>query len=290
MNCQLAKQYNADKLPKASGYYITEKLDGNRCLAEYDGAKWNFYSRSGKKLYVNFDLTGFNTARIYDGEIMTVATLKDRKNADFNTLNGLIQRQYGKKNNLVYVVFDIADETKTYTERRQELNGLTDTANTMILPVLAYYQTAKELNDNISELLTKITDNGGEGLMINTADSVYQTKRTNALLKVKNTYTMDLRVTGFTDGQGKCNGMIGALQCEMTCDDGKRIKTEVGGGFDDYERKAWYENPKSIIGKIIEVAYFELTQNEYTKGTNIYSLRFPRYTRIRTDKLVTSEY
>ena len=290
MSVQLAKQYEANKLPKASGYYITEKLDGNRCIAEHDGTKWNFYSRSGKKLYVNFDLNGFNTARKYDGEIITVDTLKDRKNADFNTLNGLIQRQYGKKNNLVYAVFDILDEAKTYTDRRNELNAIHNTANAIILPVIAYYETAAELNANISELLNGVTDNGGEGLMINIADATYQTKRTNALLKVKNTYTMDMKVTGYTDGQGKCAGMVGALQAVCYCDDGRTIKTEIGSGFDDTVRKAWYNDPKSIVGKIIEVAYFELTQNEYTKGTTTFSLRFPRYIRTRNDKAITSEY
>lgn len=286
LKCQLAKVYESEKLPKSNGYYITEKLDGNRCIAEYNGEKWCFYSRSGKALNVNFDMAGFDKAKTYDGEIIKTEQWKDRKASDFNALNGLIQAQ-GTKKSLVYIVFDYQDENAVYSERRKHLDGLTNTETTFILPLLAKYDTQEELTANVGDMLDEIVNAGGEGLMINT-DDTYKATRTNALLKVKQSKTIDMEVIGITKGNGKCSGMIGALQCKTITDDGKTIITEVGSGFTDKERTEFLSG--NIIGKIVEIEYFSLSQNEETKGTNTYSLRFPRFTRVRNDKATPTEY
>lgn len=41
----LAKKYDGDLVYSHSGYFVTEKLDGNRCIAFHDGKEWNFISR-----------------------------------------------------------------------------------------------------------------------------------------------------------------------------------------------------------------------------------------------------
>ena len=58
----------------------------------------------------------------------------------------------------------------------------------------------------------------------------------------------------------------------------------------DEQRISWALNPKDIIGKIIEVSYFSMSQSANTNGTKYYSLRFPRMTGIRSDKGETSVY
>ena len=66
----LAKKYDGSEL-RRNAVYITEKLDGNRCLAYYDGDRWCFKSRNGKDMKVSFDMTGLPTSYIYDGEVMS---------------------------------------------------------------------------------------------------------------------------------------------------------------------------------------------------------------------------
>lgn len=291
--------------------YVTEKLDGNRCIARFDGVKWVFTSRNGKPMKVNFDMTGLPVDYIYDGEVMSreqtqashrlhVNLIKGNicKNVytdgSFNNTSGLINSKYGDKSNLVYNIFDIMDENIPYDERRDTLDtimGTVDIHNSdwRIVPVLAWYSNVDTLDKHVHKLLDDVTSIGAEGLMINTASGLYQHKRTNDLLKYKKVKTMDLKVTGVIEGTGKYEGLVGALECVGEFDD-KVVIVSVGTGLSDVERTMWALDNKLIIGKIIEVAYFSESQNKATNGTTFYSLRFPRLKRVREDKREISQY
>ncbi len=72
--------------------------------------------------------------------------------------------------------------------------------------------------------------------------------------------------------------MIGSFVCE---DDNSVVRVSVAGMTDDIRMS----NPKQWIGKIIEVAYFEISKS---KVNDHYSLQFPRIKGIRHDKDETS--
>jgi DNA ligase-1 len=131
---------------------------------------------------------------------------------------------------------------------------------------------------------------GGEGCMINLASGLYNHKRTDSLLKLKKVQTIDMKVYDFDYGTGKYEGMIGALKAKCVTDDGKIIKCDIGSGLSDDQRLLWANDFSQICGKIVEVAYFSLSQTSKDKGTNVYSLRFPRLKSVRKDKVETSEY
>jgi DNA ligase-1 len=131
---------------------------------------------------------------------------------------------------------------------------------------------------------------GGEGIMLNLMDRNYEHKRTDALLKYKQVQTMDLEVISYYYGTGKYEGLIGGLNCKAVLEDGKCILVDVGTGITDEERMRWAMYPDKILGKIVEVAYHELTQEKKNLDTNVYSLRFPRLVRVRNDKSKPSEF
>ena len=286
---------------------ITEKLDGNRCIAAWDGEKWNFTSRSGKPMKVNFDMTGMPIEFIYDGEVMSkeqtiwsmrrtynVLTKRDeplisteRAQHLFNETSGIINR-IGPKIGLIYNVFDIISDLM-YLDRRDRLEWVENekkTEEVRIVPCL-YIGTDVKMVDN---LLDRVVKFGGEGIMLNVYNRGYEHKRSDALLKYKQVKTMDMRVTGVCPGGGKYEGMIGALKCYIRTDDGKEVICEVGTGLSDVQREEWAINNAEIVGKIIKVGFHELTQNREYIGTNVYSLRFPRLIEVRRDKDTTSEY
>lgn len=303
----LAKKFENGIPYDPKGYYVTEKLDGNRCIAKYVDGKWHFLSRNGKEMHVDFDMSGLDTSYIYDGEVVSIdqaklsLTIYDKVvhniqpntffTYNFGDTSGLINNHNTNKK-LIYNIFDIITDAP-YMFRRDELHKidyLQDLSNQVLIhPVLKYFKTLDEL-EACQNILNDVTALGGEGLMINLASATYLHKRTDQILKLKKVYTMDMKVYDISYGEGKYEGMIGALEAVAKTDDGKTIICSVGTGLSDEQREEWSIDTSRIMGKTIEVSYFSLSQTKQDReyGTNIYSLRFPRLKRVRDDKDETS--
>lgn len=306
LSVMLAKKFEGSVKYSKDGYYITEKLDGNRCVARWDGNRWVFTSRSGKPMHVNFDMSGLPKEYVYDGEILAPQQVHmsqaiynmivDGEVIDkgfeniFNSTSGLINRHTLNKQ-LVYNIFDIMPAGNVeYKYRREELDKIAKNlpaGQVRVLPVLAHFSTAEELNKNVGSILDKIVGVGGEGVMINLGSGLYTHKRTDALLKYKQVQTMDMRVVGVEWGTGKYEGQIGALKCQAVTPDHKVVQCFVGSGLSDEQRLRWAIHNEQIINKVVEVAYFSISK---ANNSNTYSLRFPRLKCVRMDKSDTSVY
>lgn len=279
----LAKKYPETFQPNVK-YYIQEKLDGNRCITYYDfnDDTWHFLARSGKPLKVNFDMSWANKEDVFDGEVMT----KEHRNSrDFNATSGAINSKYGDKSGLHYYIYDIIEEHAEYEDRLKELTQYAEQGtgeDCTILPVLDEVNLYPNTDYNwyLDDWLDKVTAKGGEGVILRLAHGKYEHKRSNNLLKYKKTQTMDLRIVGYNEGQGKYEGLIGSFVCE---DDDHTILVNVGGMSDEIRAS----DPEDWFDKIIEVAYFDISQN---KNSNKKSLRFPRFKKVRDDKNTTSTF
>ena len=112
-----------------------------------------------------------------------------------------------------------------------------------------------------------IKKKGGEGVMLRTATSEYERKRSHELLKVKDFLDGEAEVLGTYAGEGKHLGRIGGYRCRLLSND---ARFEVGTGLSDKER----ERPLKA-GSIIVVKY----QNLSDSGNP----RFPVYVGLRGD-------
>ena len=102
---------------------------------------------------------------------------------------------------------------------------------------------------------------------------------------------MDMRVISLTEGTGKHEGLVGALLCNCKDEEtGTIYECKVGSGLSDEQRWIWASDPDRIIGKIVEVAYFSISQDKSIRGSKLYSLRFPRLKKVRSDKDSTSVF
>ena len=306
----LAKKYLGDTLNAKKGLYVTEKLDGNRCIAKYNWEtnKWEFKSRNGKNMRVSFNMDGLPKNCIFDGEVLSDEqvrrsnniynyvqhnVLSDKKSAlettaDFSNTSGIINRIDKGGYKLVYNIFDVVDD-QPYSLRRAFIDSLRPEGNDVrILPILLKLDELVDQQPTLFEALNKVTTLGGEGLMINLGGAGYLQKRTDQLLKLKKCYSMDMKVISLEDGRGKYEGLVGALSCYAKSEDGKYIQCSVGTGLSDEQRANWSIHPEEIVGKIIEVEYFSISSNKDSAYTNIYSLRFPRFKKVRDDKVSTS--
>ena len=131
----------------------------------------------------------------------------------------------------------------------------------------------------IIKWLDYAVEQGWEGLMLN-KDAVYKCKRTTDLIKIKRFYTMDLPVVEVLEGDGRLKGTLGALVVQY-----KENTVNVGSGFDDETRKRFWDNRESLIGRVVEVKYKEISKD---KKTELESLQFPIFVGLREcDKCVS---
>jgi DNA ligase-1 len=270
----LADKYDKKKKPTLKGrWYFEPKLDGLR-LVVIGGVA---YSRGGreiktvghilKELHQVAGIEGY----VLDGEVMGSGTFEETVSAAKN-----VAASGGACVDLVYNVFDCvridewkSRETRKLSERKADLVALLpkDMPHVKVVPWVdrsnADFPTIKKHHD---EFRAK----GYEGIMLK-LDAPYEFKRSKVLLKLKEFEDIDLKVVGSTEGLGKYQGMLGNL---IVSEDG--IRSEVGSGFSDEQRRLFWEKRESLVGRTVEVRFQEKT----AEG----KLRFPTFVRFRDDK------
>ena len=295
-SCMLAQKYfdNPAKL-EGKTFTITAKLDGFRLIAiKESSGSVKFYSRVGQlvegltEIEKEFEGIPANTA--FDGELTISNYFEMPSKTAYKAASKIIRLKGDTpKTGLTYRVFDCmtADEflaqkcDKTYDERREMLDTFADRVDLKHIEVLPVLYRGEDTS-KVIEWLNKITADDGEGCMVNDVSAKYQWSRSWGLMKVKKFQSLDLLVTDLEEGSGRLTGTLGAIHVRYK--DGNIVK--VGSGFSDEERQLYWRSPELILNKVVEVKYFEESQN----ADGSYSLRFPTWTsNIRIDKL-TPDY
>lgn len=282
---QLAHPYEKFSDRDFGEFSITTKLDGHRTLCFYDGiSEPMFFTRKGKPIKGLNEIAqdiknNISTDHpiVLDGEV--IVKEYDNKKDIFQETSKIIRSKSTDKKGLKFVVFDTlsqddfwnGESKEKYLKRYNNLQSFNDSDNLSIIKHL-YRGTDKSV---IANILMDQINNDEEGIMINT-DTTYKTKRHPGLLKVKQFYTNDLLCTGTFDGEGKYKSLLGGIYVKY-----KDNIVAIGSGFTDKEREQYYNNPDMIVGKIVEIQYFEESTNQ---NNNDISLRFPTFKGIRDDK------
>lgn len=288
-NVMLADKYweKIDKLEQEKPrILVTQKLDGMRCTTIKLGDKINLMSRSGQLM------TGFVEIEhelrelpdgVYDGEILADLSIDNSLDLFASTVSAARTKDT-KKKDMTYNVFDYVKKVEEFVtgmfsescaQRKQNLENILKKAHCNYIKYVEVLYDGEYNSDIIDKLLNKALSLQQEGIMLNIADAPYQKKRTTDILKVKKMNTVDLFVTNVFEGKGKYKGTLGGVVVEY-----KGQPVGVGSGFSDIQRKMIWEHPESIVGKLIEVQYFEESKDKNGKP----SLRFPVFKKIRLDK------
>jgi DNA ligase-1 len=297
----LAQKYfdDPDKLvPDGEEFILTTKLDGIRCVCINRGPDdIKFFSRQGQPIeYLNDiikEVKCLPSGCVYDGELV----LKNDNNLESKDLYRatvkVVNSDSQDKKNVIFNVFDMVPVSDfenglciiSAYDRKQYLHKvLCESCGTWVKEVEMLY-VGKD-KSFITYWLDNITDNGGEGVMINLSKGQYTCKRSKDLLKVKKMKTCDIKVIGYEEGTGQNVGRLGALKCIFIGPDGKEYGVKVGSGYSEEERIDLWAIRDDLIGTIIETQYFEISSNE--QGN--YSLRFPVFKGRRFDKTEISMY
>ncbi|WP_430462985.1 DNA ligase [Thalassolituus sp. LLYu03] len=235
-------------------YFVSEKLDGIR--AYWDGHR--LLTRSGRVIPAPaWFLTALPNTPL-DGELWS-------GRGQFGWISGVLNRKTQRDvdwQKIRYMVFDLPQLTTPFTERLWVLRTLVAQQGNPQLKALEQFRVSSDAE--LQQKLSSIAAEGGEGVMLHRATSLYQARRSNDLLKYKITDDDEAEVVGYVPGEGKYHGLLGALLVRM--DDGREFR--LGTGFSDEERA----NPPAL-GTQVTFAYNGLTEHGLP--------RFARFIRIR---------
>lgn len=297
---QLAQRYfeAPEKfLPKNTPFILSQKLDGVRCVIvkDYDG-NVEFFTRQGQPIEGLVELAeeakSLSSGYVYDGELLLDKDVKESKDLYRETVK--VVNSDREKRGVNFNCFDCVeynaflkgyDERPTYL-RKSFILKLLESSNFHYIKNVPNLYVGMDQTE-ITRWLDDITAAGGEGVMINIADAPYECKRSKFLLKCKKFNTADVRVLSLEEGTGSNKGKLGAVQVQFLGPDNKPYTCKVGSGFELNERDYFWKHPEELQGKIIEIKYFEVSNNQENSD---YSLRFPTFKSVRFDKDEISMY
>lgn len=267
----------------------TKKLDGNRCAVFVrDNGKVVLFTREGHIMegFIEIEkaFASFPRGYVYDGEIL--ATNEENLNSkDLFQKTSKIVKKKGVKTGVEFHAFDIIPisefENGGWEEpcenRKEALGRLIDKMNNKLVHYVEPLYIGEFDKDIIDGLAEQAKNNGEEGIMCQLADARYECKRTFAILKIKAFESADIRCLDVYEGKSDSTaGKLGGVVLDF-----KGNRVNVGSGFSAEHRIEYWEDPSKIIGKIVEISYFE---EFYDEETGELDLRFASFKTIREDK------
>ena len=239
-----------------ASYLVSEKLDGVRALWDGQALK----TRSGRTINAPAWFIAPLPNVALDGELWL-------GRQRFEAVSGIVRRETPEDNEwrqVRYMLFELPGGTGTFRQRVAQMQALVVQAKVPWLQVIE--QSPAVNRENLGKMLAKVVREGGEGLMLHRADAVYETGRSDTLLKLKPWLDAEGTVVRHVAGKGKYAGMLGAL--EIRLDDARIVR--LGSGFSDAQRR----NPPPL-GTTVTYRYRDLT----SKGLP----RFASFLRVRED-------
>ena len=235
----LAKTYR--KSIDIKHYLVSEKLDGVR--AYWDGKQ--LVSRQGNRFNAPAWFIKDFPKQALDGELW-IARNRFQQTVSAVRKNQPIDKEWRQ---VTYQLFELPHAKGSFQQRVQMMQALVNKLAIPHLNVIKQYRL--ENTDALTKNLNEVVAQGAEGLMLHRADALYQSGRSDVLLKVKKHQDAEARVIQHLSGKGKFSEVMGSMLVEDSA--GRRFK--IGTGFTLQQRK----NPPAI-GAIITYKYFGRTK------------------------------
>ena len=242
--------------------FIQPKLDGVRCVIQYDNSDVKAYSRTGKEWkniqHILAELKPFFEKYpnvILDGELYN-HDLKD----DFEKIISLVRKTKPTDEDRVesaemvqFHCYDIIDEELLYDQRNEFINQAL-----MLIPSVHIVDTNLVDDEIRAQAYHKINlENGYEGSIVRTND-IYKCGRSWSLRKFKDFSDAEATIIGYLDGKGKRTGTLGKFI--MQDDEGIEFGCPPGKGYSYKDLKIMLDNIGDYIGQRATFTFFERTK------------------------------
>ena len=245
--------------------FIQPKLDGVRCLIQYNSGVVTAYSRTGK-VWKNIDHITWNLYKFFDkypnvvldGELYN----HDLRN-DFEQIVSIVRRQtpddidmLNSREMVQFHCYDIIHpNSNTFEDRNNFITCcLPESYCVKHVPTIQLFT-----EDDAKMFHTDNLDKGYEGSILR-LNNEYQCKRSHSLRKFKDFHDTEATLTGWVEGKGKRVGTIGKFIAVDA--DGVEFGMPVMDKFKYLQEN--FDEMKTWVGKTATFTYFERTKaNSY---------------------------
>lgn len=290
---QLANTYKPDNKTQAKvrQWYASYKFDGVRCIALRNDTGWKMLSRKGKE-WLTVEHIKPQLEKIYQGTGLSFFDGEIYKHGlPFETVQSMVSSYTkGQSPELEYHIFLGGDAEKFLSASDQNHVTLTKffchAVSSKMVPSIKFAEQKMIFSKDIYEELANAFEQGYEGIMLRDPNKLYDYKRSNALLKLKednagngeeisdcivDRIEVDKYPTIGEDGVMKYENLM--VRIFVTQKDGTECK--VGSGFTEEFRRLCTTDYGVVVGKSVEIKH----QGYGANGR----MRFPRLFRVRED-------
>jgi DNA ligase-1 len=266
----LAYPVSSKPIDYSKPVFIQPKLDGVRCLIQYDSGVVTAYSRTGK-VWKNIEHITLNLYKFFDKHpnvVLDGELYNHDFRDDFEQIISMVRKtkpdteaRAKSRDNVQFHCYDIVNKRMKFSTRNKWLAGnLPDSycvkkVETEVVNESKYLLTT---GDMIAK--AKHTQNlldGYEGSIVR-LDTPYQCKRSHSLRKFKDFEDAEANIVGYEEGKGKRAGTLGKFI--MQDDDGNQFGCPPGKGHNYKDLAIILKNIHLYMGQRATFTFFERTK------------------------------
>lgn len=257
----LAKDFKEEEHKVSYPFHVQPKLDGMRCLKRHQILKSRKNKEIDTMLHIANEIVGLSD--IFDGELYA-------HGLSFQDNMKLIKKyRKDESEKIKYHVYDLVLPNIPFIERLALLETIIRETKPNHIELVPTYivENKQELLERHKQFLSE----GYEGTIIRHGNLGYEiNKRSGSLLKFKDFQDLACEIVDVEPSEKRPSH--GIFICKVS--DGRTFGTGMKFSFE--EREEILANKKDYIGKIVEIRFFEYTDDGLP--------RFPVCVGIRLDK------
>ena len=258
----LAYPVSAKPIDYSKPVFIQPKLDGVRCLIQYDSGVVTAYSRTGK-VWKNIDHITWNLYKFFDKHPNVVLDGElynhDFRN-DFEQIISMVRKtkptaeaRIKSRENVQFHCYDIVNKKMKFSTRDKWIaDNLQESYCVITVPTV---QMTSEAGARLTHAVNLKA--GYEGSIVR-LDTPYQCKRSHSLRKFKDFSDAEANIVGYEEGKGKRTGTLGKFI--MQDDDGNQFGCPPGKGHNYKDLALMLANIHEYMGQRATFTYFERTK------------------------------
>jgi ATP-dependent DNA ligase len=206
---------------EGQGMYCSEKLDGNRLMAELNATRSevaDLWGRGGDAppnplAHIRAELKRFAEVQqaqvvglILDGEIY-------KHGLKHQLINGIVMNETADSSELEYHVFDFVDAELTFHDRYKRLTEMFARAAAACPHIKLVPETLLKTSAEIEAFYRKALRAGAEGIVLRNPEGKYEAGarkevRSKNVLKLKPEFDSEYEIVGYEQGEGRDAGSI----------------------------------------------------------------------------------